>query len=126
MAQDQRRSDSQRVVRLTAKAENERLRIYLYTEELWGKVQADRYDEFLQAVLLELADKPAIAPFVPTEENTRSYVARWKNAREGHRIFFEEIDGGILVLHIIHTAQPWPAPPSGGGRRPEGVAPAGG
>ena len=107
MAQSQRRSGSHRLVRLTAKAEDDRLLAYLYTEQRWGSNQANKYDDFLQMIMQELADNPQIAPSVPSEENTRSYVVRWKNARDGHRIFFEATDEGILVLHILHTAMNW-------------------
>jgi plasmid stabilization system protein ParE len=107
MAQSQKRSGPNRIVRLSPDAEEDRLLAYLNTEHAWGTLQADNYDEFLQTVMQLLADNPAIAPFVPEEKNTRSYVARWKNARHGHRIFFEETPQGIVVLRILHTAMNW-------------------
>ena len=107
MAQGQTGSRPHRIVRLTPEAEDDRLLAYLYTEQRWGTNQAENYDAFLQAVMQELANHPAAAPFVENLNGVRSRTARWKSARHGHRIFFQEIDEGILVLHILHTAMNW-------------------
>ena len=82
--------------------------IYNYTAEQWSEQQADDYAAFLDATTEQLAINPTTAPLVPDEPNTHCYVARWNNTRQGHRIFFEEIENGIYVLRILHTAMNWP------------------
>ena len=83
------------------------IHVYQYTEERWGRRQAERYDDFLMAFIDNLAIDPTLVPLVPELEDIRSTVAKWKKARHGHRIFFTVIQDGILVVRILHTAQNW-------------------
>ncbi|RYG59670.1 type II toxin-antitoxin system RelE/ParE family toxin [bacterium] len=96
-----------RIVRLAVEAEADLSAIYDYTAQLWGIIQADDYDEFLAGVMQQLAENPEIAPLAPNLK-VRIYVARWKNARQGHRVFFIETTDGITVARILHTAMNWP------------------
>lgn len=100
-------SRSARIVRLAEEAEADLSAIYDYSAQLWGIAQADSYDEFLAEVMQGLAENPQIAPLSRDLKNTRIYVARWKNARQGHRIFFIETAEGIIVARILHTAMNW-------------------
>jgi len=108
MAQGQGRTHNSRVARLSPRAEDDRLITYLNTEQRWGSLQADNYDDFLVDTIQQLADNPGVAPLVENLDNIRSRTARWKGARHGHRIFFRETDYGIYVLRILHSAMDWP------------------
>ncbi len=107
MAQNPRTS-SQRIAEFSADARSDLAENYDNTAEFWGDKQADIYSDFLLDCAQKLADTPSIAPLVPNFTGVRVYIARWNNARQGHRIFFEETDTGILVLRIRHTAMNWP------------------
>jgi len=104
MAEDSTAGSPRRIVELSSQADDDRLEIYVYTEQLWGLTQAKDYDASLRSVMEQLANTPAIAPPAPGRKNTRVYTVRWKNARQGHRLFFPETEHGILVLRIRHTA----------------------
>ena len=106
MAEDTGTS-SHRIVIYSPEAENDQLGIFIDTAQQWSVAQARRYSEFLLFTAQQLAHQPAIAPLVPNLDGVRCYVARWKNARDGHRIFFEEIPEGINVIRILHTAMNW-------------------
>jgi toxin ParE1/3/4 len=97
----------QRIVILSPSAIQDETDVYNYTLSLWGQRQAEEYVDFLDQVMWELAHNPAIASSVPQLTGVRSHIARWKNTRQGHRIFFEEMDDGIYVLRILHTAMNW-------------------
>ena len=99
---------SPRVVRLSEDAEADLSAIYGYSAQLWGIPQADKYEEFLAGVMRQLAETPRIAPAAPNLSHVRVYVARWRNARQGHHIFYIETDDGIVVSRILHTAMNWP------------------
>lgn len=106
MAEDTGTS-SRRIVIYSPEAERDQLGIFIDTARQWSVAQAKRYSEFLLTTAQQLAEQPAVAPLVPNQEGVRCYVARWKNARGGHRIFFEEIPEGINVIRILHTAMNW-------------------
>lgn len=97
-----------RIVRLAEEAEADFSAIYDYSAQLWGIAQANSYLEFLADVMRELAEAPQLAPVAPNRNNVRIYVARWKNAKHGHRIIFSETSEGISVARILHTARSWP------------------
>ena len=92
---------------LAPRADRDRFAIYVYTENQWGTIQAEKYGVFLRNAMQDLADCPKSGRIVPNRENTRVFVARWKNARYGHRVFFRETDRSIMVLRVLHTAMKW-------------------
>ncbi len=108
MAQNPR-NPSRRVVTFSATARRSQFAIYDSTAAQWGDEQAEAYTEFLLNTMQMLADTPAMAPRVPNDPTARVFVARWKNARYGHHIYFDETPTGILVLRILHTAQDRPS-----------------
>ena len=54
--------------------------------------------------MADLAADPETGRRVAGRPALRSYVARWKRAKHGHRIVYEETPTGIFVLRILHTA----------------------
>lgn len=96
-----------RLIEFSANARRDQISIYDSTAEHWGDEQAVAYANFLLATAQTLADSPTLAPLVPNRPGTRVFVARWKNARQGHRIFFRETPNGILVLRLLHTRMNW-------------------
>ena len=96
-----------RLVEFTTAAFRDQSVIYAYSARQWGESQAEKYLDFLDTVAQALADDPKMAPLVPQRTSIRLFVARWENARDGHRIFFRETDEGILVLRILHTSMKW-------------------
>jgi toxin ParE1/3/4 len=96
-----------RLVVFSPEAQADQLSIYDTTADYWGDEQADAYSDFLFAIAQELADAPAMARLVPERSGVRVFVARWKNARQGHRIFYRETPQGITVLRILHTRMNW-------------------
>lgn len=97
-----------RLAVLAPEARRDLLRIYDDTEDEWGTEQADSYTSFLLDAAQMLAENPRLVPLVPNFPAVRSYFARWKNARQGHRIFFQENDSGINVIRILYSRVNWP------------------
>lgn len=95
------------VIELTRKAEADRISIYFYTLQQWGDAQAENYRLLLNEAMYELAAEPTRAPLVEGLNRVRSYTVRWRRSDRGHRIFYEEIENGIRVLRILHTARDW-------------------
>lgn len=102
------KKDQRRLIELTLSALADLLAIYMYTAQQWGEAQAEEYQGFLNETIQEIADNPEDAPLVQNMRDMRSKVARWKNARQGHRIFYRPTHEGISVLRLLHTAMNWP------------------
>ena len=107
MAENPGASQGRRIAVLSEPADRDHAIIYAYTAHQWGVPQAESYLDFLDEVMLRLADQPEMALLVPRKKITRVYTARWAGARDGHRIFFRETEDGILVLRILHTKMNW-------------------
>jgi plasmid stabilization system protein ParE len=88
MAQGQSGNRSDRIVRLTSEAEDDRLLAYLDTQQVWGTQQANNYDDFLLGIMQQLADMPGSGSLIENVPGVRRYFARWKNARNGHYLFY--------------------------------------
>lgn len=95
------------VIELTREAEADRTSIYFYTLQQWGRDQAENYRLLLNEAMYELAADAQRAPLVAGLNRVRSYTVKWRRADKGHRIFYEEIENGIRVLRILHTARDW-------------------
>lgn len=80
------------------------------TASMWGEAQAERYLAFLREVLATLAQEPSLGNVVDQRPDYLVYTAKYRKRRtaHGHRIFYKEIDGGIEVTRILHTAMYWP------------------
>lgn len=102
---------SNRIIRLTEAAQYDLSGIDNATAATWGEDQADRYLAFLTETLTILADNPKLGIDVEEFPGIRVFTAKVSKRRNayGHRIFFREIEGGIRVIRILHTAMNWPA-----------------
>lgn len=105
--EEERSGNTPRLILISDDADRDRRTIYSYTMQQWGEAQAQRYSDFLKATMQELANSPDAAPFVQNLDQVRSYTATLPRARQGHRIFYQEVEGGILILRILHTAMNW-------------------
>lgn len=76
------------------------LDIYLVGIEMFGARQALRYQEDLDRCFQLLADHPGMGRYAG---NTREGVRRHEHA--SHVIFYEEIDGDVLILAVAHAHQ---------------------
>jgi toxin ParE1/3/4 len=81
---------------------------YTYSEQSWGVDQADRYALFLRSRMQELAQHPELGRPISDRPGLYCYVVRWKRARHGHRIVYEETPTGIYILRILHTSMSMP------------------
>ncbi|BDI29675.1 hypothetical protein CCAX7_17260 [Capsulimonas corticalis] len=108
---DDRSGQSERVIRFTEAALLDLAGIDNATAAMWGAAQAELYLSFLEGVLRVLANNPAQGVVIDQYPQYRSSIARLKNRKSayGHRIFYREIEGGILVIRILHTAMHWPS-----------------
>lgn len=86
--------------RVSERGGRDLLDIYLFGIEAFGAHQALRYQEDLDHCFQLLADHPGIGRYA---RNTRKGVRRHEHA--SHVIFYEEIDGGILILAVAHAHQ---------------------
>ncbi|MDX7951795.1 type II toxin-antitoxin system RelE/ParE family toxin [Lichenihabitans sp. Uapishka_5] len=86
--------------RLTRRADQDLVDIYLYTLETFGLQQAERYVEGVRSCFGLLADAPQIGR---KADIIRSGVRRHEHG--GHVILYrEEVErGGVLILAVIHA-----------------------
>lgn len=98
------------IVRFTGEARLELAGIDNATAQQWGEEQAERYLAFLEETLEWLAREPGAGSPLEEWPEYRVYLAKIRRRRSshGHRIFYREIDGGIRVIRILHTAMNWP------------------
>jgi len=77
---------------------------------MWGEIQAERYLAFLNDVLYTLAHDSHLGQIVQQRPEFLVYTAKYGNRPKGHghRIFYREVDGGIEIIRILHTAMYWP------------------
>lgn len=103
------RSSGNRLIEFADSATIDLASIDNATASTWGEAQADRYLEFLQEVIYDLANHPTNGKPAAQFPGLRTYVAkiRRKRASNGHRIVYREISGGIRVIRILHTAMQW-------------------
>ena len=99
-----------RLILLTAGALADLANIDNATAAMWGDAQADRYLGFLGEMFSILAHNPKIAAIVEQRPGYLVFTAKYSKRRSahGHRIFFREIDGGIEIIRLLHTAMYWP------------------
>ena len=105
---EERRSES--VIWLTTAARNDLSSIDNATAATWGEPQAERYLAFLLTVFDLICEQPRIGTLLEDFPGVRVYSAKLVNRKSayGHRIFYREIEGGIRIIRILHTAMNWP------------------
>lgn len=79
------------------------------TAQQWGNAQAERYIAFLREVFASLAQEPKMGDSIDDRPGFSAFVAKYNKRRNahGHRIFYTEIENGILIIRILHTAMNW-------------------
>jgi plasmid stabilization system protein ParE len=71
---------------------------------VWGREQANRYVAFLLDEAQLIADGESKGKPIARRPGRFILTATWHNARDGHRIVYEETPEGILIVRILHTA----------------------
>lgn len=83
--------------RLTRRADQDLVNIYLYTLENFGPAQAERYTRNIRQSFEMLAESPRMGR---AANNVRPGLRRHEHDR--HVIFYREDGHGILVIAVIH------------------------
>ena len=84
--------------RLTRRAEEDLLEIFLFSFERFGTGQAERYRMGLERCLQRLADNPRLGRSVPA---IAPGVRRHEH--ETHIVLDEEAADGVLILALVHA-----------------------
>jgi toxin ParE1/3/4 len=85
--------------RLTRKAGQDVINIYHFTDQKFGRKQADRYVENLKQRLSLLFEREELAQ--PIEScGSHTYRALYQS----HTIYFKRETDGILILRILHQS----------------------
>jgi len=82
---------------------------YAMTRERWRKTQAEKYLDFLIQSCQEIADGAVQGHKLDGNPLISMSVARFSSKRmsHGHRLFYREVEGGIEIVRILHTAMDW-------------------
>ena len=80
----------------TRSAKEDLLDIWLYTSEVWGAAQADRYQDDLQGCCERIAAGVAHVRPVPSIDGVKSHHCRH------HYVFFVERTQTVVVIAVIH------------------------
>lgn len=83
--------------RLSRRAEADLLGIAEYTLRTWGKEQALRYVDELEACCRQLSDNPALGRAC---DDIRHGLRRMEHGR--HVVFYRRVGNGIVVSRILH------------------------
>jgi len=85
--------------RFSRRAEADLLEIGVYTLEVWGAPQTERYLGGLEAFCRRLADDPALGR--PCD-HVRPALHRMEHAK--HVLFYRRERGGILIVRVLHQS----------------------
>lgn len=96
------------VYRLTRRADEDILAVYLQGHAMFGEPQADLYHDDLHALFHRLADYPGIA-------RVRSEIIPPVRAFsfKAHLVIYEDAPDGIVILRVRHAAENWIDDPLG-------------
>lgn len=83
--------------RLSPAAERDLESIWIYTAQLWGAAQAQRYTAFLATTFQQLARSPQTAPRC---DHIRPGYRRARSKQ--HMVYFRETDFGIAIIRVLH------------------------
>ena len=80
------------------------------TAATWGQTQANRYLAFLSEVFSNIEGTPWIGSEVEGKPGYHVYLAKYRKRRSshGHRIFYRQVEDGIEIIRVVHTAMSWP------------------
>ena len=88
---------------LSNKAEEDIVRIFLTSTELFGPVQAERYHQQLEHVFLFLASNPEAAP-----ERLEITPAVRIHPVGSHIVVYQVMDNGsIFIIRVRHKHEDW-------------------
>ena len=97
-------NNPQRLVQYSPEADLDFADIHTHTAKVWSWTQADRYVALLLDEAQKIADGEEKGKPVPRRPGRFYTTATWHNARDGHRIVYENTPEGIFVVRILHTA----------------------
>lgn len=80
----------------TRSAKEDLIDIWLYTREVWGEAQADRYQDDLHGCCERIASGTVHTKSVPTIERVKSHHCHH------HYLFFVEHRESIIVVAVLH------------------------
>jgi toxin ParE1/3/4 len=107
-----------RRLRLSIAAERDLTIIFAASEQQFGEVVADRYRRLVSAALRDLREDSLRAGVKPFGNGIALYHLRHSRrrsqpgrnvARPRHLLTFRIIDGGIVILRVLHDAMDLPA-----------------
>ena len=83
--------------RLTVRAEDDLLDIFLFGLEQFGLMQAERYKAGFERCFTILADNPKLG-------RTANAVAPGlrRHEHESHIVLYEEAEDGVLIVALVH------------------------
>lgn len=84
--------------RLTQKAEQDIRKIWNYSADEWGEVQADKYLYGLEEKLDQICDSPDTIG-VKRDSLKSGYMS---SLYEKHIIFFKKAENSIIVIRVLH------------------------
>jgi plasmid stabilization system protein ParE len=79
-----------------------------HTAHQWGWDQAERYADFLEEAVLEIARDPQNGKLIDGHAAARAVFVKWPAAKYGHYIIYRETVDGIYILRILHSAMDIP------------------
>lgn len=85
--------------RLSGKADEDLVGIYLYTLDEFGESQADAYLYSLEERFEILAGNPAIGRRI---EHTREGYRRYEHV--SHSIFYRIDEDGVIIMRVLHNS----------------------
>ena len=84
-------------LRITPKAESDLTAIWLYTCQVWGAEQADRYVDQLDAGIKQLLSHPLLGT-----DYTHVRTGYRRLHVEHHSVFYRVLESEILVVRVLH------------------------
>lgn len=87
-------------IRLTPEAKRDLADIFRYSAKTWGLDQASQYTRAIDAALTEIASRPKAGR---PRDNLLPGM-RSRNVQR-HVIYYRDVEDGIWVIRILHTAQ---------------------
>ena len=104
-------AESQRLIRHTVASVGDLALIEASNAQTYSPAHAERYLDFLEAEIEKIAQNPERGALVEQRPSIRFQMVRSTQRRSAHgyRVFYEEIEGGIEIKRILHTAMDWAA-----------------
>ena len=100
---------SQRLVLHTAGSRMDMASIYLRNEIAYGETHAERFMDFLDDAIEQLAQTPSHANLIEGYDEVRIHLVKSSRRRQayGYRVFFRQVGVGIEIIRILHTSMDW-------------------